>query len=166
MQYYSKPPQAGTDSIEGVDLRGRMMFYISVLLVCTDGWCLKLLCLTGELHLQGSTIAIDDEVQLNITKGDKKNAKVTTLKTASDDEAVGWFSVINSEIVRRNIMALQNGSRAPEIVSWYYKYQEDMYNRTVFLETEIDIELIYFNAGKPGDGRAASSKFLIGVRLK
>lgn len=137
LKYYSKPPQAGTNDVEGVELR-------------------------GELNLQGSTVALEDEVLLHITKGDKKNAKVTTLKAPNSDEAREWLSHLNSEIVRRNIMALQAGSRLPEIVSWYYQYQEEVYERTQFLENEIEIVLIYQTPGKAGG--KLTSNFLIEVR--
>jgi hypothetical protein len=63
-----------------------------------------------------------------------------------------------------NIIALQSASRVPEIVSWYYQYQSDIFESTSFLANEVEVDLLA--SSMPGKGVAKQSfKFLIAVEF-
>lgn len=62
-----------------------------------------------------------------------------------------------------NIIAIQSGSRVPEVVEWYYQHQGDVAKRNAFLANEVVLDLHYVAPGRMGV--QSVSKFTASVRV-
>lgn len=54
-----------------------------------------------------------------------------------------WYGKIKTSIYAANVVALQNSSRLPEVVEWYYQQQAEVMKETSFLEHEMAFDLVY-----------------------
>jgi hypothetical protein len=59
--------------------------------------------------------------------------------------------MITKQIHYQNIIALQNNSRSPEVVEWYYQYQSELNRKHNFLlkSTEVYIHFPGTNVNNP-----------------
>ncbi len=76
-------------------------------------------------------------------------------------QANDWNEALCSEIERVNIIAIQNGSRVPEVVEWYYQHQTDVMRRNAFLANEVLVNLHYAVPGRMG--AQSVTKFSVSV---
>lgn len=60
-----------------------------------------------------------------------------------------------------NIVAIQNGSRVPEVVEWYYQHQSEVVKRNAFLSDAVLVDLHYTVPGRLGV--QSTTKFNISV---
>ena len=99
----------------------------------------------GEIILLGATLDLYDSNQIHIVvRGDKKN--IVVLRTLNSAKIKDWHDTLKSEIDNANVIALQNGTRTPEVIEWYYQYQSKVYKSSGFLEQEISMEIVTKNA--------------------
>ena len=65
------------------------------------------------------------------------------------------------ETERLYVLALASGSRAPEVVEWYYHQQSQLEQRCEFLEQALTVDLHYDAPG--GIGAISHSSFVVKV---
>jgi hypothetical protein len=82
------------------------------------------------------------------------------LRAKTNGEANDWHAVLNKHILFQNIVALQNGSRSPEIVEWYYQYQAEIYRRHTFLMKSTEV-FVHFQDNGSFSSSASSPKVSI-----
>lgn len=128
----------------------------------------------------GAIVTQSEKIQLHITnKNDKRHSHTLTLRAASDSEvtilccvmfldltvnicqADDWNDALCSEVERMNIVAIQNGSRVPEVVEWYYQHQSEVVKRNAFLSDAVLVDLHYTVPGRLGV--QSTTKFNISV---
>jgi len=115
LKYYGKGPSSSSSPTEGGDLK-------------------------GDLSLLGAEISIFEGLQLHITLHGEKKA-IFYVRAKTNKEANDWLMVLQRQIQYQNTIALQNGSRSPEIVEWYYQYQTETCRKNIFLQKSVEVYL-------------------------
>ena len=103
-----------------------------------------------EITIVGAQFNINNYIPPpNTTTGTKKNYTIEKLKpdmilrVPNVQEALAWYDCIQKNIDNSNIIALRSGSRLPEVVEWYYRYQHEVNLRTTLLENEQYADMHY-----------------------
>lgn len=115
------------------------------------------------MSLVGAEISVFEGTQIHLTlNGEKKT--IFYLRAKTNKEANEWHAMLTKQVQYQNILALQNGSRSPEIVEWYYQYQGEVNRRCGFLLKSIEVYIHFPNSGNVNTGPTISA-FNIAVNL-
>jgi hypothetical protein len=93
--------------------------------------------------------------------GEKKT--IFYLRAKINKDANEWYEMLTKQIQFQNIVALQNGSRSPEIVEWYYQYQGETNRKCSFLLKSTEVYIHFAGNGNVNSSATVVSVFNIAV---
>jgi len=71
-----------------------------------------------------------------------------------------FLDAVRRTIRTANVLGIQNGSRDPEVVEWYFQYQADMVKKTSFIQEKHTVNMYH---SLPGQEAGRKSVFDVTV---